>query len=124
MNNANLYRQSRDAAADAILCVFLAREMSEADGLSRLDSTHLSLKLQDARLRLVESIKHMRLGGAGVLTGADYIESPVMDQYRATMYQVRGSEPLPLTRLPGFLIDSMDGCSQDAPGEKIHQTVL
>ncbi len=89
MNNANIYRQSRDASTEALVCVFLARELSISDGLSRLNRSQLALKLQVARLNLVESIKHMRLGGDGVQTGADYIESPVMDQYRVAMYQVR-----------------------------------
>ena len=88
VNNAYLYRQSRDAASDALVCVFLAQELSISDGRSRLNRSQLSLKLRDARFHLAESIKVMRLGGSGVHTGADYIESPVMDQYRLAMYQV------------------------------------
>jgi hypothetical protein len=88
VNNINLYRQSRDAASDALLCVFLARELSVSDGLSRLNRSQLSLKLQDVRIHLVQSLKHMRLGGGGVQIGADHLESPLMDRYRAAMYQV------------------------------------
>jgi hypothetical protein len=88
-NSAYLYRQSRDASSDALLCVHLARELAISDGLSRLNHTQITQKLQDALLHLAASIKLMRLGGAGITTGADYIESPLMDQYRQAMYQVR-----------------------------------
>ncbi len=97
-----------------------------ADGLSRLSRTHLSLKLMDARNHLIESIKQMRLGGDGVLTGADYIESPVMDNYRAVMYQVSArkyslNSCFVISLLPLLIL--MVEHSLDVPGVKIHQTV-
>ncbi len=89
INTAFLNRQARYSTSSSIQVVHLGRELVLQDGFSRLTAQQLAADLYFARNELATAVQRMRLGGGRVRTGLDDLESPVIDEYKRLMYQVR-----------------------------------
>jgi hypothetical protein len=94
INTACLVRAARSIGGDAILSVFLARELVLDDGFTRMNNSLISANLRQARKDLSAALDAMRFGGTiamegnTVRTGADNLKSNTMNQYMDIMYQV------------------------------------
>ena len=96
LNTAHLQRAGQQAQGTVGLCAFATRELLLRDGFSFLSSAELHSFLSVCAQSFREQFSVMRQGGITskaasriqVFTGADFISSPVMDQYKAAMYEV------------------------------------
>jgi hypothetical protein len=101
INTTSLSRQARNAGSCALQAVLLTRELVLRDGFSRLTARQAAEDLRRAQTNLLASVQQLRIGGGRVSMGLDYLESPIIDQYKQTMYQASALCPLHSSRARG-----------------------